>query len=81
MVQPLEKKYGPTIPDEFSNILTISKRSPIKIESDRGNEIHTSVFQHFLQPTNIHQYSRSIEHKNIHKNIYKNQDLLIKVLP
>ena len=81
MVQPLKNKYGPTKPDEFSNILTTSKRSPIKIESDRGNEIYTCVFQHFLQPTKIHQYLRSIEYKKIHKNIYNIQDLLIKVLP
>ena len=35
---PLEKKFGETIKNEFSNVLTTSKRSPLKIESDRGAE-------------------------------------------
>ena len=35
---PLKNKYGQTIANEFSNILTTSKRSPLKIESDRRTE-------------------------------------------
>ena len=33
---PLKNKYSQTITIEFSNILTKSKRKPLKIESDRG---------------------------------------------
>ena len=33
---PLKNKYSQTITNEISNILTESKRKPIKIESDRG---------------------------------------------
>ena len=33
---PLKDKYSQTITDEFSNILSTSKRSPRKLESDRG---------------------------------------------
>ena len=33
---PLKNKCSETITNEFSNILTTSKRKPIKIESDRG---------------------------------------------
>ena len=32
---PLKNKYSQTITNEFSNILTKSKRKPLKIESDR----------------------------------------------
>ena len=36
---PLKNKYSQTITNEFSKILSSSKRSPLKIESDRGAEI------------------------------------------
>ena len=35
---PLKNKYSQTITNEFSNILTTSKRKPLKLESDRGTE-------------------------------------------
>ena len=35
---PLKNKNSQTIAQEFSNILKTSKRSPVKIESDRGKE-------------------------------------------
>ena len=55
---PLKKKYSQTITNEFSNILTESKRKPIKIESDRGTEFYNSIFQIFLKSKNIQHYSR-----------------------
>ena len=55
---PLKKKYSRTITIEFSNILTTSKRSPLKIESDRGAEFYNSIFQNFLKSKNIGHYSR-----------------------
>ena len=55
---PLKNKYSQTITDEFSNILTISKRKPVKIESDRGSEFYNSIFQNFLKSKNIQHYSR-----------------------
>ena len=55
---PLKNKYSKTITDEFSNILTTSKRKPNKIESDRGTEFYNTIFQNFLKSKNIHQYSR-----------------------
>ena len=55
---PLKNKYNQTITNEFSNILTTSKRSPLKIESDRGAEFFNSIFQNFLKTKNIHHYSR-----------------------
>ena len=36
---PLKNLYGETIKKEFSKILTTSKRSPFKIESDRGKDL------------------------------------------
>ena len=54
----LESKYSQTITNEFSNILTKSKRKPLKIESDRGTEFYNSIFQNFLKSKNIHHYSR-----------------------
>ena len=47
MVYSFEKKYSQTITNEFSNILSSSKRSPLKLESDRGAEFYNSIFQNF----------------------------------
>ena len=55
---PLKNKYGQTIKNEFSNILSTSKRSAVKLESDRGSEWYNSVFQNFLKNKNIQHYSR-----------------------
>ena len=55
---PLKIKYSQTITNEFSNILTESKRKPLKIESDRGSEFYNSIFQNFLKSKNIQHYSR-----------------------
>ena len=55
---PLKNKYSQTITNEFSNIITISKRKPLKLESDRGTEFYNSIFQNFLKSKNIHHYSR-----------------------
>ena len=46
---PLKNKYSQTITNEFSNILTTSKRKPLKIESGRGTEFYNSIFQNFLK--------------------------------
>ena len=40
------------------NILSTSKRKPLKLESDRGAEWYNSIFQNFLKNKNIHHYSR-----------------------
>ena len=55
---PLKNKYSQTITNEFSKILTTSKRKPLKIEPDRGTEIYKSIFQNFLKSKNINHYSR-----------------------
>ena len=55
---PLKNKYSQTITNEFSNILTKSKRKPLKLESDRGAEFYNSIFQNFLKSKNIGHYSR-----------------------
>ena len=55
---PLKNKYSQTITNEFSNILTTSKRKPLKLESDRGTEFYNSIFQNFLKNKNIQLYSR-----------------------
>ena len=55
---PLKNKYSQTKTNEFSNILTTSKRKPLKIESDRGSDFYNSFFQNFLKSKNIHHYSR-----------------------
>ena len=54
----LKKKYSQIITNEFSNILTTSKRKPLKIESDRGAEFYNSIFKNFLKLKNIQHYSR-----------------------
>ena len=55
---PLKNKYSQTITNEFSNILTKSKRKLLKLQSDRGTEFYNSIFQNFLKSKIIHHYSR-----------------------
>ena len=50
---PLKNEYSQTITNEFSNILTTSKRNPLKIESDRGTEFYNSIFQNFLRSKKV----------------------------
>ena len=45
---PLKNKCSQTITNEFSNLLTTSKRKPLKIESDRGSEFYNNIFQNFI---------------------------------
>ena len=46
---PNNKKSSKKITEDFSNILTKSKKSPIKTENDRGAKFYHSVFQHFFK--------------------------------
>ena len=54
----LKYKNSQTLTQEFSNILTNPKRSPLKIESDRGAEFYSEIFQLFLKIKNIKHFSR-----------------------
>ena len=55
---PLKNKYSLTITIEFSKILTTSKREPLRIESDRGTEFYSSIFQNFLNSKKRRHCSR-----------------------
>ena len=44
---PLKNKNSQTITKEFSNNLATSKRSPLKLESDRGSEWQNGIIQFF----------------------------------
>ena len=55
---PLKNNNSKTITDEFSNVLSSSKRKLLKIASDRGTEFYNIIFQNFLKSKNIHHYSR-----------------------
>ena len=46
------------MPEEFPNVLTTSKRSPAKLESDRGAGFYNSIFGNLLKLQNIQHYSR-----------------------
>ena len=48
-VIPLRNKTSETITKRFSNILSTSRQSPLKLESDRGSDWYNSVFQNFLK--------------------------------
>ena len=54
----MKNKNSQTITNEFSNILTTSKRSPVKIESDRGEGWYNSIFENLLKTKNIQHFSR-----------------------
>ena len=55
---PLKNKNSQAKTNELSNILSSSKRSPVKIESDRGSEFYNSIFQNSLESKNTQHYSR-----------------------
>ena len=50
----IKNKNSPKIETDFSKIITKSKRSPLKLESDRGSEWYISIFQDFLKAKIIH---------------------------
>ena len=77
---PLKNKFSQTITNEFSNILTTSKRKPLKIESDRGSEFYNSIFQNFMKSKNIQHYSRYTDkgHSIAERVIRTLRDLLKK---
>ena len=47
--------------NEISDIITTSKRSPLKIESDRGTEFYSSIFKNFVKVKKIQHFSRFTE--------------------
>ena len=55
---PIKTKNCQTIRKEFSNIIIISKRSPLKLESDREGEWYNSIFPNFLKSKKIQHFSR-----------------------
>ena len=57
----MKNKNSQTIANEFSNILTTSKRKPLKIESDRGAEWRNSIFQNFLKSKKNQHFSQFID--------------------
>ena len=54
----LKIRHSQTITNDFMNILSTSKRRPLKLESDRGAEWFNSLFQNFLKTKNRQHYSR-----------------------
>ena len=46
---PIKNKNSETTTDELPNVLSKSKRRPLKLESDRGSEWYNSTFQNFLK--------------------------------
>ena len=54
---PLENKNSQTITNDFSNILTKSKRSAQKIESDRGAKFFNSFNKFFSKVKNFQHFS------------------------
>ena len=56
---PLKNKNAQTIKDSFENNLISSKRKPNPIESDRGKEFHSNIFQDLPDKNNIKVYSRN----------------------
>ena len=58
LVYAIKRKKSQTISNDFSNILTTSRQSPLKLESDRGKEWYNSIFRNFLKVRSIQHYSR-----------------------
>ena len=58
MVNSVKNKYGQRIKDQFSSVITTTKRKPKKTESDQGKKFYNNVFHTFLKFCKIHHYSR-----------------------
>ena len=50
----LKNKTGSTLVEAFDDILKTSRRSPKKLQSDKGTEFTNRFFQHFLKEKGIH---------------------------
>ena len=55
---PPENKNSQTLPNEFSKILSTSRRSLVKLGSDRVAEFYNCNFQKFLESKQIQHYSQ-----------------------
>ena len=67
--------------NELSNILSSSKRSPHKIESDRGAEFYNSIFQNFMQSKKLYHYAKFIdEGPSIAERMIRARRILLKKL-
>ena len=77
----MKNKNGQRTTQEFSNISTTSKRSPLKLESERGAEFYNSIFQNILKSKNIHHYSRYTDKSpSIAERIITTKMSLLKIL-
>ena len=79
---PLKNKNAQTIKDSFENILIGSKRKPNLIESDRGKEFYSNIFQDFLNKNNIKHYSRNSSYGAVFAERFNRtiRDLLKKIV-
>ena len=77
---PLNNKKAITVKDSFENILIDSKRKPNLIETDRGKEFYSNIFQDFLNKNNLKHYSRNTHLGAVFAKIFNRtiRDLLIK---
>ena len=58
MANSIKDSCGQTMRENFSNLLTTSKRRPKKAESDRVADFSNSVFENFLKLTKKQHFSR-----------------------
>ena len=78
---PLKNVNSKSITEEFSNFPTNSKRSPLKIESDRGSEFYNSIFQNIRKCRSIHHFSRFTDKSpSIAKQVIRTIRKLLKKL-
>ena len=60
-----KNKNAQKVKDSFENIIKSSKRKPILIESDRGKEFYSNIFQDFLNKNSIKLYSRNSSYGDV----------------
>ena len=76
---PSKNKYSQTVKQEFSIFLSTFKRSPVKLECDRGTEVYNSVFQNFLKSETIRHYPRYTDKRpNIAERVIRTVRNLLK---
>ena len=55
---PIKNRNSQTIKNPFGYILTMAKRKPNNLESDRAKDFYNNTFQSLLKINNIDHYSR-----------------------
>ena len=74
----LRIKKSQTITNELSNLITLSKRTPVKLESDRGTEFYNNIFQNILKVEKLHYSRLTVKGPSITEGVIRTVSAFLK---